>query len=154
MFSKRWLTSNMRAGVQFPAEQASLRHTMLRGHSALPRKSRLSKDWSDFRDAAHLIAAAAAIAFACREETTPTKASAVITPILLVPEVVLAFGNAYQEFGLSFRPHGQRDPILPPETLWRIPDAQDAPMLPLPARRLSDEDLKYLTTRRRARRRR
>src|SRR5262245_32321383 len=126
-------------------------YDLLKGHSALPRKSQLSKDWSEFRDVAHLIAAAAVIAFASRDQQA---ASAVLTPVLLVPDVVLAFGIAYQEFGLSLRPHGQRDPVLPPETLWRIPDAQDAPMLPLPVRRLSDEDLKYLTTRRRARRRR
>jgi hypothetical protein len=129
-------------------------YDLLRGYAALPRKSRLSKDWSDFRDVAHLIAAAAEIAFACRKATDQNKLSAVLTPVLLVPEVVVAFGIAYQEFGLSFKPHGQRNPILSPETLWHIPSAQDASILPLPVRRLSDADLDYLTKKRRAPKRR
>ncbi len=76
--------------------------------------------------------------------------SAVLTPVLLAPELVLAFGLAYQEFGLSFKPHGQRLPILPPESLWRIPATENAPILPLLVRTLSDTDLKYLSTARRA----
>ena len=123
-------------------------YDVLRGHRALPRKSQLSKDWRDFRDVAHLIAAAAAIASACRGKPAQQGGSAVLTPVLLVPEVVLALGLAYQEFGLSFKPHGQREPVLPPETLWRVPRA--VPVFPLPVRRLSDEDFKYLTTKRRA----
>jgi hypothetical protein len=69
---------------------------LLQGHSVLPRKARLSKDWSDFRDVSHLIAASAAIAFAGREQTRESGASAVLTPLLLVPEVVLALGLAFQ----------------------------------------------------------
>jgi hypothetical protein len=119
---------------------------VLRGYPSLPRKSQLSKDWSDFRDVAHLITAAAAIA----SNTKQKEAAAVLTPVLLAPELVLAFGLAYQEFGLSFKPHGKRLPILPPESLWRIPATENAPILPLLVRTLSDTDLKYLSTARRA----
>jgi hypothetical protein len=119
---------------------------LLQGYSVLPRKSRLSKDWSDFRDVSHVIAASAAVAFAGREQTKQQQASAVLTPLLLVPEVVLALGLAFQKFGLAFEPHGQRTSILPSKTLWRIPAIIQFDPLPLPVRRLSDADLKFLTT--------
>jgi hypothetical protein len=154
MFSKRSLTSNMRCGVQFAAEQASLKHTTCLRGTPLPRKSQLSKDWSDFRDVAHLIAAAASIESHGRDRTGKEEASAVLTAVMLVPEVVLALALAYQRFGLTFRPHGRDVPILPPETLWRVPDAEDAPILPLLIRRLSDADLEYLSKKRRALKRR
>jgi hypothetical protein len=124
---------------------------LLLGYIALPRRARLSKDWSDFRDVSHLIAAAAAVAFACREHTEHRHASAVLTPLLLVPEVVLALGLAFQNFGLAFQPHGHRVSILPSKTLWRIPAIIQFDPLPLPVRRLSDADLKFLSTVRRAR---
>jgi hypothetical protein len=112
----------------------------------------LAKDWSDFRDVSHLIAAAAMIAFTCREKAVDARASAVLTPVLFVPEVVLGIGLAFQEFGLAFKPHAQRVSILPSNTLWRIPKTSEKSVLPLPIRRLSDGDLKFLTTVRRARR--
>jgi hypothetical protein len=127
-------------------------YDLLKGYPALPRKSQLSKDWSDFRDVAHLIAAAAAIASRGRDRAEG--ASAVLTAVMLVPEVVLALALAYQRFGLTFRPHGRGVPILPPETLWRVPDVEDAPVLPLLIRRLSAPDLEYLTNKRRALKRR
>jgi hypothetical protein len=129
-------------------------YDLLKGYPALPRKSQLSKDWSDFRDVAHLIAAAASIASHGRDRTGKEEASAVLTAVMLVPEVVLALALAYQRFGLTFRPHGRDVPILPPETLWRVPDAEDAPILPLLIRRLSDADLEYLSKKRRALKRR
>jgi hypothetical protein len=122
---------------------------VLMGHSSIPRRARLSQDWSDFRDVSHLIAAAAAVAFACREHT---ESPALLWPVLLAPEVVLGLGLAFQEFGLTIKPYRQRVSLLPAQTMWRIPKTQDFPSLPLPVRRLSDEDFRYLTTIRRARR--
>lgn len=122
---------------------------ILLGYSSLPRRATLSKDWSDFRDVSHLITAAAAVAFLCGDISNG--ASAVLTPVLLVPEVVLALGLAFQEFGLTFKPYRQCEPILPSRTLWRIPTTNQIPALPIPVRRLSDPDLDYLVTKRRAR---
>ena len=123
---------------------------VLQNYNALPVKSRLSQDWSHFRDVAHLVAAAAAIAAAGEQRTEQAEAAALLTPVFYVPEVVLAFGLAYQRFGLSFRPHVGSDPILSSETLWCIPDEKDAAVLPLPVRRLSDADFDYLSSERRA----
>jgi hypothetical protein len=97
-----------------------------------------------------LVAAAAAIAAAGKERTEQEEAAAVLTPLLFVPEVVLALGRSYQQFGLSFRPHVGPDPILPRNTLWCIPDQDAAAVLPLPVHRLSDADFDYLTKNRRA----
>jgi hypothetical protein len=126
-------------------------YDVLRGYPALPRRARLTKDWSDFRDVSHLIAAAAAVSSGCRDLPEQQQASAVLAPVLLVPEVVLALGLAFQEFGLTFKAHGQRGSILPSRTLWRIPTTKEFPTLPLPVRRLSDADFEYLMTKRRAR---
>jgi hypothetical protein len=123
---------------------------VLQNYNALPVKSRLSRDWSDFRDVAHLVAAAAAIAAAGQQRTDQVEAGALLTPVLYVPEVVLALGLAYQRFGLSFRPHGGSAPIISSETSWRIPDEKDPAILPLPVRRLSDADFDYLSNKRRA----
>jgi hypothetical protein len=123
---------------------------VLQNYNALPVKSRLSRDWSDFRDVAHLVAAAAAIAAAGQQRTEQVEAAALLTAVLYVPEVVLALGLAYQRFGVSFRPRVRSDPILPPETLWCLPADKDTAVLPLPVRRLSDADFDYLTKHRRA----
>jgi hypothetical protein len=123
---------------------------VLQNYNALPVKSRLSRDWSDFRDVAHLVAAAAVIAEAGRQRTEQVEAAALLTPVLYVPEIVLALGLAYQRFGLSLRPHFRSDPILSSKTLWSIPDEKDAAALPLPVRRLSDADFDYLSNKRRA----
>jgi hypothetical protein len=120
----------------------------LQNYKVLPVKSRLSRDSSDFRDVAHLVTAAAAIAAAGKERTEQEDAAAVLTPLLYVPEVVLALGRAYQQFGLSLRPHVASGPILPRKSLWFIPN--DAPVLPLPVRHLSDADFDYLSKKRRA----
>ena len=40
---------------------------------------------------------------------------------MLLPELVLSLGMSFQEFGLSEIPHGRTEPLLNPETLWRIP---------------------------------
>ncbi len=101
---------------------------LLQGYSVLPRKSRLSKDWSDFRDVSHLVAASAAVAFAGREQTKQQQASAVLTPLLLVPEVVLALGLAFQKFGLAFKPHGHRVSILPSKRYGVFPQSYNSPL--------------------------
>jgi hypothetical protein len=123
---------------------------VLQNYNELPVKSRLARDWSDFRDVAHLVAAAAAIAAAGQQRTEQEEAAALLTSVLYVPEIVLALGLAYQRFGLSFRPRVGSDPILPPETLWCLPAEKDTAVLPLPVRRLRDADFDYLTKHRRA----
>ena len=141
-----------RRGVIPGGASVSKAQDLLRGYSALPRKSRLAKDWSDFRDVSHLIAAAAAVASASGERFKQRHASAVLAPALLVPEVVVALAHSFQEFGLGFHAYRQTFSILPADTLWRVPTREDFPRLSLPVRRLSDVDLRYLTTVRRARR--
>jgi hypothetical protein len=122
----------------------------LQNYNALPVKSRLARDWSDFRDVAHLVAAGAAIVAAGQQRTEQTEPAALLAPVLYVPEIILALGLAYQRFGLSYRPRVGSYPILPAETLWCIPDEKDAAVLPLLVRRLSDADFDYLINKRRA----
>lgn len=123
---------------------------VLQNYNALPVKSRLARDWSDFRDVAHLIAAAGKIAAAGQQRTEQAEADALLTPVFYAPEVVLALGLAYQRFGLSFRSRVGSNPVLPPENLWCLSAEKDAAVLPLPVRQLSDADFDYLTKHRRA----
>jgi hypothetical protein len=126
-------------------------YDLLLGYGGLPRRARLSKDWSDFRDVSHLIAASAFVALFGREQIERSGASAVMGAVLFVPEVILGIGLAFQEFGLTLKPYRQSVTILPSKTLWRIPKLKQFPILPLPVRKIGKDDLKYLTTVRRAR---
>jgi hypothetical protein len=129
---------------------ASLSKAMdvLLGYHAVPRRSRLAQDWSDFRDVSHLIAAAAHIA----TWQEPRGQGSILTPVLLAPEVVFELALAFQVFGLAYKPFSQKRSLLPAETLWQVSNSNYEIRLPLPVRRLSDEDLQYLTSSRRARR--
>lgn len=120
------------------------------GYNVRALRTQLMKDWTHYRDSAHLIAAAAALIFRSRTSANSQFAPELPVAMLCAPEIVLALGLAFQEFGLNFTPHGQRETLLRGESLWRIPGKFTA--LDLPTRRLSDRDLTYLTTTRRARR--
>ena len=88
---KRWLhvADILQMVVDMPHEErasisggASISEAqeILLGYSSLPRRATLSKDWSDFRDISHLITAAAAVVFLCRDISKG--ASAVLAPVL------------------------------------------------------------------------
>jgi hypothetical protein len=61
---------------------------------------------------------------------------------------VLAVGKSWQEYGLNVAVHGRDDPLLDPETVWRIPDWINVEPLPPPPRKLTRSDLQILQVRR------
>jgi hypothetical protein len=67
---------------------------------------------------------------------------------LTAPEAVLALGIGYQEFGLALVPHGQRTPLLPPETLWRIRMRASDSFVSPQADILDSAQISFLTQRR------
>jgi hypothetical protein len=39
----------------------------------------------------------------------------------MFPELIIAVGLAFEKYGLAYVPKGGTEPMLDPETLWRIP---------------------------------
>ena len=67
---------------------------------------------------------------------------------MLAPEAVLAIGKSLQQYGLDVEVYGREDPLLDPNTLWRIPDWVNVETLPSPPRKLTTSDIHVLNARR------
>jgi hypothetical protein len=112
-----------------------------------PGHSQLRKAWSEFRDVAHLIAASAylaneGLAKAAAHETSILKA------IWIAPDAVLALAAGLQESGLQPKAVRKESPSLRPDKVWRVPPGL-VPENPFVVfRRLTEEQLEYLSTRR------
>jgi hypothetical protein len=110
--------------------------------------------WSEFKDVAHLVAAAVLISYdaktRCKREEW-TLLTAQLQPyrvVMLAPDAVLAVGKWFQEYGLGLDVHGRDEPLFDPQTLWRIPDWINVERLPPPTRRLTKSDIRILGARR------
>jgi hypothetical protein len=93
-------------------------------------RQRLEADWSAFRDVAPLATATATLAAVAAGQTKDKNLSDPLYPIFFDPESVLCMASIFQRFGLSLIPHGRREPILSPETLWQLPT--DVEIVPPP----------------------
>lgn len=111
-----------------------------------PGHTRFRHAWAHLRDVAHLIAASAFIASEGQKTRIPDS-SVIMNATWLAPEAVLPLAAGYQNFGLQKKSHGQTMPILPSDTMWRLTTPPMANPL-LPFRRLTDEQLEFLKTRR------
>jgi hypothetical protein len=115
-------------------------------HEPAPTKTVFVTSWSTYRSVAHLIAASAWLSReAAKDRQHP---GSILTGALQAPEAVLRLAGSYQQLGFSLRSHGQGRPLLDPEVLWQVPVPER--LLSLPARVLSEDDLTFLTTERRA----
>jgi hypothetical protein len=119
--------------------------------------------WTAYKDVAPLINAAVLIwanarivftgeyiaAFRVHDDAEPITLDQ-LSPfhvVMLMPELVLAVGQSFEEFALR-RTSGRIDAGLDPERLWRIPaDINVIPVTP-PARDIRSEDLLVLNARR------
>jgi hypothetical protein len=93
-------------------------------------RQRLEADWSAFRDVAPLATATATLAAAAVFQTKDKSLGDPLYPIFFDPASVLCMASIFQQFGLSFIPRGRREPILPPDSLWRLPT--DVEIVPPP----------------------
>jgi|GraSoi2013_100cm_1033763.scaffolds.fasta_scaffold70625_2 hypothetical protein len=104
-------------------------------------RSQLAFAWSEFRDVAHLLAARAYLRRYANEHSQS-----------LASDSLLVLAAAYQDFGLTFRSQGQNESILSPKTLWRVPTWLNIrPIAAPPARPLREDQIRFLTSERRAR---
>jgi hypothetical protein len=113
-------------------------------HESLPTKTVFINSWSAYRSVAHFVAASA---YLSREATKDRpNARSALTAVLLAPEAVTRLAASYQHFVLTHRSHGQKQPLIDPEVLWKMPAPEK--LLPLPARALSEDDFAFLWERR------
>jgi hypothetical protein len=119
-----------------------------KGHSR-PSQWRV---WIEFKNVAHLVAAAMLLLgnaeAEMRTEGDRSPHLSAYGVVMLAPEAVLAVGKSWQEYGLNVAVHGRDDPLLDPETVWRIPDWINVEPLPPPPRKLTRSDLQILQVRR------
>jgi hypothetical protein len=67
---------------------------------------------------------------------------------MMMPDFVLALALSLQEYGLNSIPHSRNEPMLDPETLWRIAPDLNVVAVPPPVRKVSREALAILNARR------
>lgn len=114
-------------------------------------RAQLAASWSSYRDVSHLIAAGAAIALQGMKHSPDPDAGSILMVSQLAPDALVGLAAAYERFGLSVFPHGQQKPVLNPETVWGVPQFPESTALSLPVRRLTDEQIEILQSRRAAR---
>lgn len=118
---------------------------LLEAAKKTPSHTLYRRAWAKFRNVAHLIAASTIIASQA-QETGAREAGVIIKVILLAPEAVLALAAGYQDFGLQHKSHGQKESVLPSDTLWRLPSSLMGKPL-LWSRRLMKEQMDFLENR-------
>jgi hypothetical protein len=120
---------------------------LVEAENGLPGRSQLSAVWSEFHDVAHLITAGAYLAHRALKQVK-AQVSSILGTFLLAPEIVLAIGFGFQRFGLTTYPHGRKQSILDPNSLWRILDSFAPIQPPVIVRQLTERQLELLQERR------
>jgi hypothetical protein len=114
----------------------------LRGHS------QLRQSWSDFRDVAHLLAAAAVLDPYSLVPAKKAEEGSILGPVLLAPDIVLALAYDLQAFGLNPKSIHKEQPILRSDSLWQIPSSHASENPFIIFRDLTDNQLAFLSSRR------
>jgi hypothetical protein len=78
-------------------------------------EGQMRRQWSRFRDVAHLLAAGALLAMEVPEN------GSIFSAAWYAPDSLLGISAGFESFGLAFTPRGQPDPVLPPNSTWRLP---------------------------------
>jgi hypothetical protein len=117
----------------------------------------LWKRWKRYKDVAHLATAAVLICGEARTRSAGQSfgpfglSSDQLGPFqmaMMMPDLVLAVALDFQQRGLNHIPHARTEPILNPETLWRIPEGINVAPLPPPTRTVTGADIGLLNARR------
>jgi hypothetical protein len=114
----------------------------------MPGHSQLRNAWTEFRDVGHLIAASAYLAHAALAKT-PHPAS-ILKALWIAPDAVIALACGFQEFWLKRDSGKKTRDTLQLDNLWQISGdlMTDKPFIVF--RRLTEEQIEHLRTRRAA----
>jgi hypothetical protein len=114
----------------------------------------LWRHWAEYKDVAHIIAAAILICFDMQTRNRQKPFVSGFQDLLpmrivcLLPDLVIATGLSYEKYGLSSAANGGKEPMLDPQTVWRIPPDINIEPAPLPARSIMSEEIVVLNARR------
>jgi hypothetical protein len=119
----------------------------------------LWRAWKAYKDVAHLVAAAGVISAQARilASVKPFGKSGLpsgqilLLPFLiamLMPDFVISLALSFQEYGLSSIPQSREQPMLDPDTLWRVPPDIGAVAVPPPPRKVDQTGIAILNARR------
>ena len=108
-------------------------------------RGHLRRLWAQFHEVAHLLAAGAILAGSVPEGES---GRSIFSAAWRAPDALVGIAAGFERFGLSLKPHGVADSVLPSESTWRLPPhcRSDAPFLV--RRRLSDSQVEFLNARR------
>jgi hypothetical protein len=121
------------------------------------KSANLWRAWGDYKDVAPLAAAATIITLEARrvESVSPFGEFGLpsnrIQPFLiamLMPDFVISLALSLQDHGLGSTPQSREDPMLDPETLWRVPLDVGVVAVPPPVRKVDGEIITVLNARR------
>jgi hypothetical protein len=113
--------------------------------------------WSTYKDVAHLVTAATVV---CAEARTRLRDQPLapdglkftqFVPFqmtMLLPDLVIAIGLEFERLGLDVVPHARTESTLDPDALWRIPPDINVAPLPPPIRKVRQQDVMVLNSRR------
>jgi hypothetical protein len=108
-------------------------------------RGHLRRLWGQFREVAHLLAAGAILAGSVSEGRF---GQSILSSVWLAPDSVVGIAAGFQMFGLNLTPHGWKGPVLPTDTVWRLPPECFPPAPFLVKRRLSESHVDFLNERR------
>jgi hypothetical protein len=116
--------------------------------------AKLWEIWKTYKNVAHLVTAAVLVSGEAktRHRTAPYGLKLhefqPYRMAMLLPELVISVAMTIENYGLHFVAHGRSEPLLDPESLWRIPpDINLMPLAP-PVRKITSTDLGVLNARR------
>jgi hypothetical protein len=67
---------------------------------------------------------------------------------MMMPDFVISLGLSLQAYGSSSIPQSREEPMLDPETLWRIPADMKVVAVPPPVREINKQGIAILNARR------
>lgn len=114
----------------------------------------LWRHWKEYKDVAHLIAAAILVCFDMQTRNRQKPFVSGFQDLLpmrvvcLLPELIIGIGLTYGKYGLSSAAKGDKEPMLDPQTVWRIPTDINVEPVPLPVRSILSEEITVLNARR------
>jgi hypothetical protein len=121
------------------------------------RAANLWRAWQAYKDVAHLVTAATIITADARERAKVKPIGEFgpharkLPPLhitMLMPDFVLSVALWLQEYGLKNIPQSREQPMLDPETLWRVPPNINVVAVPPPARKIDSHGIAVLNARR------
>jgi hypothetical protein len=115
----------------------------------MPGRSQLRNAWSEFRDVGHLIAASAYLAHTALAKT-PGHAASILKALWIAPDAVIAIACGFQEFWLQHDSGKKARQTIQRDNLWQIPTGLMSEKPFIVFRRLTEEQIEYLRTRRAA----